>query len=105
MIFYFYFLLLAAIPTMFRLSLFLAPFFYLSLSVILTSQFQFKIIIKYFIISYFIFSPISKIYNTWVYIPYSNYLISLITNDLHGYQYRINHNRTKYFERMGKWPE
>src|SRR5690606_19128619 len=56
---YFYFLLLAAIPTMFRLSLFLAPFFYLSLSVILTSQFQFKILIKYFIISYFIFSPIS----------------------------------------------
>lgn len=104
-IFYFYFLLLAAIPTMFRLSLFLAPFLYLSLSVILISQFHYKVIIKYFVILYFIFSPINKIYNTWVYIPYSNYFISLIKNDLHDYQYRINHNRIKYFERTGKWPE
>ncbi|MBN2650319.1 MAG: EpsG family protein [Prolixibacteraceae bacterium] len=104
-ILFFYISLLSRIPTLFRLSIFFAPFLYLSISIILISQFQFKVIIKYFVISYFIFSPIKDIYNSWVYIPYSNYFISLIKNDLHSYEYRKNFNKSEYFKRKGEWPE
>lgn len=102
-IMYFYISLLATTPAFFRLSIFLVPFFYISISFLFFSKNKFKLIINNFIILYFLFSPINQMYSTFTYIPYSNYFISLFEPEK-SYQYRINHNKIKYLERTGKWP-
>lgn len=102
----FYFVLLTAgnIPTFFRFALFLVPFFYLSISVLMISKIKFNNIFKYFVILYFLLSLSINMYSSYVYLPYSNYFTRFIY-DGNSYTFRANYNKQKYFERTGKWPE
>ena len=91
------------IPTFFRLSLFLIPFMYLSLSITILSKSKFQILLKTFFILYFTLSTVKDIYSTYVYIPYSNYFVSLFKKE-QSYNYRVNYNKEMYFKRTGSWP-
>lgn len=101
---YFYLSLFAIIPTFFRLSLFLVPFFYISIPMILFSKTQNISLVKIVVIAYFLISPIRQIYSTFTYIPYSNFFVSLFEPEKSYYE-RVNYNKNKYYERTGKWPE
>lgn len=102
---YFYLQLLGwSMPTFFRLSLFLLPFLCISLSIILLSEIRLQRLLRLFFVSYLIFSTISEIYSTYVYVPYTNYFTSLFKDDL-PYSYRAHYNKNIYFERTGKRPE
>lgn len=100
-IIYFYISLLSIIPTFFRLSLFVVPFFYISISIIFFSRL--KLLMNSLIITYLLFSPIRQIYSTFTYLPYTNYFTSLFETEK-SYNYRVNYNKIKYLERTGEWP-
>lgn len=102
---YFYILLICStIPTFFRFSYFFVPFLYLSLSILLLSPNKIQKLIRIFIISYFLLSPIQKMYSTWVYLPYTNYFTSLL-KEKKEYNFRANYNKNMYFKRTGSYPE
>ena len=91
------------IPTFFRLKYYVSLFFFLSIASILLYGFKYKVFIKIFFISYMLFASIKSIYAGYVYVPYSNYFVSLFQKEM-PYTYRANYNKKKYFERTGTWP-
>ena len=91
------------IPTFFRLSLFLIPFLYISLSIIILTKSKLQIFLKLFFVLYFTLSTVKEIYSTYVYIPYSNYFTSLLVKE-QSFSYRANYNKEMYFKRTGSWP-
>jgi hypothetical protein len=103
-LFYFSSITIGIIPTFHRFSTMLAPFFYLSLSVFFVSKNLFLSSSRYVICLYFIVSSFLSLYQTYTYLPYSNYFLSFIYND-DSYNFRSNYNKQKYFQRTGKWPE
>jgi hypothetical protein len=103
-LFFFSNITISLIPTFHRFSTMLAPFFYLSLSVFFVSKNLFLFSSRYLISLYFIVSSFLSLYQTYTYLPYSNYFLSFIYND-DSYNFRSNYNKQKYFKRTGRWPE
>jgi len=101
--FFFFNLLGYIIPTFFRFSIFLSIFFDISLA-FLTISITRKAFLRVFLCSYLLFTTVRSIYSTYVYIPYSNYFISLFQNEKEYYE-RSRYNKIKYYERTGSWPE
>lgn len=101
-IFFFLTLIGNVIPTFFRLALLLSPFLYISLSIIF-EQLKWRCLIKPLLLLYFVFSTVSRVDSTYVYVPYSNYFFYSTFEDL-PYEYRIKFNKQKYYERTGVYP-
>ena len=91
------------IPTIFRLKYLVMLFYILSMSSILLYRNRGKLFIRAFFISYFLFTTTRNIYTAWVYLPYSNYFVSLFQEEK-SYNYRSNYNKIKFYERTGDWP-
>jgi transmembrane protein EpsG len=95
-----------ALPTFFRLALYVSPFLYISLSWVLTKFYCTKKLqpICLLIIMYFLFARSFEINRSYIYKPYSNYL-TYIFRKKPSYEERYNYNYMEYYKRTGKYPD
>src|SRR5665648_226817 len=93
-------------PSGFRFTYLFAPIFVITLTFLFSLyRNRLKQIFTWGIVLYIFLFTIKKIDNQYVYTPYSNYIISIATDNWHQYSYRENYNIKRYIDRNGHSPE
>lgn len=100
-----FFKLGTTLPTLFRISYFVAPYFCISIDSIIKEMpiRKNKYIAIIFLSVYILFSNYKNIYYSWVYYPYTNYFIETAISSK-SYNERILYNKEFYYSRFGKRP-
>lgn len=94
-------IVVSAIPTFFRIAIYISIFVIISLSIIITSKRNF--LLTAYLVCYFLLSVISTSLTSYVYTPYTNYFFYISKNL--PYSYRSDYNKIEYYKRYNTYPE
>jgi len=103
-IIYLFFTKLSVIlPAGFRFSYLFAPFFVITVTYVFQiNKNKLKQIFSLGVALYIFLFTYKRIDNSYVYIPYSNYIINAATDNLYDYNYRSSYNLNDFHKRKGK---
>jgi hypothetical protein len=93
----------SVMPTLFRLSIYLAPFLIAS-TIHALKAFKYKKFGILFIALFIMAFNYNDIYMSWTYYPYTNYFLSGSINEL-PFDYRTMYNKEIYRSRFGMYPK